>query len=141
MEQFVWIWILALAGAIIVSVITRSFYAVFGIPSSIVSIVFALCNIHIVYQTLAFFVLLTIGAVLVKLFFNKDKQGAHGGIEATIGEKCVVYERIDNFAGLGLVKIKGLIWSARGVGEDDIFEAGETLTVVAVEGVKLICRK
>ena len=50
-------------------------------------------------------------------------------------------ETVDNYIGCGLVKVKGQVWSARGVNDDDIFEIGERLTVVAIEGVKLICRK
>jgi membrane protein implicated in regulation of membrane protease activity len=62
-------------------------------------------------------------------------------IEAIIGERCVVTEKIDNYIGCGQVKIKGQIWSARGVGDDDVFESGEILHVVAIEGVKVICKK
>ena len=62
-------------------------------------------------------------------------------LEDTIGEKCTVVETVDNYAGCGLVKVKGQVWSARGVDDDDVFRAGETLYVVAIEGVKLICKK
>ena len=62
-------------------------------------------------------------------------------IEAIIGERCVVTEKVDNYVGCGQVKVKGQIWSARGVGEDDVFEVGEILHVVAIEGVKVICKK
>jgi len=141
MEHFVWIWLLVLAVSIIAAVITERLIAVFGIPASVVSIVFALCNIHIIYQIVAFLCIFSLGAFGVRYLLNRSKSASHGGIDAVIGEKCVVCEKIDNFAGQGLVKIKGLVWSARGVGEDDIFEIGESLTVVAVEGVKLICKK
>ncbi len=70
------------------------------------------------------------------LFKNKRTN-----IGAVVGKGCVVTEKIDNYAGCGQVKIKGQIWSARGVQEDDVFEIGERLKVVAIEGVKLICRK
>lgn len=58
-----------------------------------------------------------------------------------VGEKCVVTERIDNYAGCGEVKVKGEIWSARGVLENDAFSEGETLKIVAIEGAKLVCKK
>ena len=54
-------------------------------------------------------------------------------------KNCI--EKIDNFAGCGQVKIHGQSFSARGTEEDDVFEIGEVLRVVAIEGVKLICRK
>ena len=75
------------------------------------------------------------------LFKRKKSSGSDVSIDNVIGQKCRVSERIDNSAGCGLVKIKSSVWSARGVGEDDCFEVGEELTVVAAEGVKLICRK
>ena len=62
-------------------------------------------------------------------------------IESIIGERCVVTEKIDNYIGCGQVKIKGQIWSARGVEEDSVFDEGEVLHVVAIEGVKVICKK
>ena len=40
-----------------------------------------------------------------------------------------------------MVKVKGTYWAARGAFEDDSFDVGEVLKVVAIEGVKLICKK
>ena len=58
-----------------------------------------------------------------------------------MGEKCVVIERIDNYAGCGQAKVRGQIWSARSINDEETFDPGEILRVVAVEGVKLICKK
>ena len=72
----------------------------------------------------------------------KGKSSAKSiSLDDIIGERCKVVETVDNYAGCGLVKVKGQFWSARGVDDDDIFDIGETLTVVAIEGVKLICKK
>lgn len=71
--------------------------------------------------------------------FSLFKRRVGGG--GLVGEKCVVTERIDNYAGCGQVKVKGEIWSARGVLENDAFSEGETLKIVAVEGAKLVCKK
>ena len=68
--------------------------------------------------------------------FKKNGKG-----DVLVGEHCVVTERIDNYAGCGEVKVKGQIWSARGVMENDVFSEGETLKIVAIEGAKLICKK
>ena len=62
-------------------------------------------------------------------------------LESVIGERCLVTERIDNFAGCGQVKVNGQGWSARGAYDNDVFEVGESLMVVAIEGVKLICKR
>jgi membrane protein implicated in regulation of membrane protease activity len=70
---------------------------------------------------------------------NKLKRGK--SLETIVGERAVVVERIDNFAGCGQVKIGGMYFSARGTEENDSFEVGEVLQIVAIEGVKLVCRK
>ena len=76
---------------------------------------------------------------LMRKIRNSDDTSL--GIESVIGEKCVVVERIDNFAGCGQVKVNGQGWSARSAYDDDCFEVGEALRVVALEGAKLVCKK
>ena len=63
------------------------------------------------------------------------------GLDMIVGEKCVVTETIDNFAGCGQIKVRGQLWSARGFFEEDVFERGEILRIVAIEGVKVVCKK
>ena len=50
-------------------------------------------------------------------------------------------EPIDNIEGIGQVKVRGQIWTARSYDKDIKYEKGEILNVVAIEGVKLICKK
>ncbi len=75
----------------------------------------------------------------LKNLFRFGKSAASP--EAVVGEYCTVVEKVDSAAGCGEVKVGGGVWSARGAAEDDVFEIGERLKVVAVEGVKLICKK
>ena len=84
------------------------------------------------------------GALLVALFlyiYNMKKKCPSVSLDDIVGEKCTVIETVDNYAGSGLVRVKGTEWSARSVNEDDIFEVGKKLTIVAIEGVKLICKE
>ena len=83
------------------------------------------------------------GIILAKTVLSKvlKTKIIKTNIDAIVGERCVVTERVDNYAGCGQVKIKGQIWSARGVDDDDVFEEGDVLCVVAIEGVKVICKK
>ena len=87
--------------------------------------------------------LITLGVIIIAYFVMRRcgmfKRAA--GIDTIVGEKCVVTETIDNFAGCGQIKVKGQFWSARGFFDDDIFESGETLRIVAIEGVKAVCKK
>ena len=84
-------------------------------------------------------------AITVVAYFVIKRYGFFTGRVATIdtivGEKCIVTETIDNFAGCGQVRVKGQLWSARGFFEDDVYERGESLRIVAIEGVRAVCRK
>lgn len=88
-------------------------------------------------------IIAAIAVLLIVLYVHNKKiaEVKQIKLEDIVGEKCTVVEKIDNFAGCGIVKVKGCQWSARGVDDDDVFEVGETLCVVAIEGVKLICKK
>lgn len=76
-------------------------------------------------------------------FINKffKKSSSVDSIDNIVGERCVVIEKIDNFAGCGLVKVGKMYFAARGAYDDDVFEIGESLSIVALEGVKLIVKK
>lgn len=140
--EYGWLWVALIALAIIVEVFTDQLIAIWFVPGAIISIILDFCKVDIIWQILVFLVVSAIGIVISQKFLRKFvKSAAKTNIEAIIGEKCIVTEKIDNFAGAGQVKIKGQIWSARGVGEDAVFEPGEVLTIVAIEGVKLICKK
>ncbi len=138
-----WFWLAIIIIAIVVEVFTEQLVSIWFIPGALVSIVFDLCDAKFVWQLLVFLALSIIGIVIGKKFLSKYKSNnlQKTNIDAIIGEKCIVTEKIDNFAGCGQAKVRGQIWSARGVLEDDVFEPGEILQVVAIEGVKLICKK
>ena len=138
-----WIWIAIIVLAIIVEVISEQLISIWFVPGAIVATFLDFFEISLLWQILAVLVLAGLGIAFAK-FFLADKIASKiqkTNIDAIIGERCIVTERIDNYAGCGLVKIKGQIWSARGVGENDVYEIGSVLHVVAIEGVKVICKK
>lgn len=143
MEHYVWLWIAVIIVAIITEFLTDQLISIWFIPGALAAAVLSICSVEVLWQVLVFAVLSAVAVPLGKIFLGRNKIGENSktNIDAIIGEKCIVSEKIDNFAGCGIVKIKGQLWSARGVGESDVYEAGEILQVVAIEGVKLICKK
>ena len=138
-----WYWIAVIVLAIIIEVLTDDLFSIWFVPAGIVATILDFCSVDIVWQILVFLILSIAGIILGKTVFSKISKSVDTktNINAIIGERCIVTEKIDNFAGCGQVKIKGQIWSARGVDEDDIFDEGDVLHVVAIEGVKVICKK
>ena len=78
---------------------------------------------------------------ILALFGKKNTQDKEFSPETIVGKRCVVVEKIDNFAGCGQVKVNGQGWSARSAYDEDCFDIGEVLSIVAVEGVRLVCVK
>ena len=57
-----------------------------------------------------------------------------------VGKTGLVTEEVDADAGTGLVTICGEGWAARPVYIDDVYPVGEIVTVLAVEGVKVVVK-
>ena len=61
--------------------------------------------------------------------------------DVVIGKDAVVTEKIDNLHAQGAVMLDGKVWTARMNQEGEIAEAGDTVRVLRIEGVKLIVEK
>ena len=62
------------------------------------------------------------------------------GADALIGEQAVVTLPINNLAAQGQVKVRGQVWSARSENPEVIIDENTVVTIVGIEGVKLICK-
>ena len=142
--EYGWIWIAILAASLVIEACTDQLISIWFAPGAIIATIMDFFSADIMWQVLVFLVISIIGIAVVRRMlakYLKPDESAKTNIDAIIGEKCIVTEKIDNFAGCGQAKVRGQIWSARGVNDDDTFDVGEALTVVAIEGVKLICKK
>lgn len=59
-------------------------------------------------------------------------------IESLVGHRCRVLETVDGMGVCGLVEIDGMLFAARSLPGRE-YPVGAELTVVAIEGVRLIC--
>ncbi|MFJ9855580.1 NfeD family protein [Streptomyces sp. NPDC101150] len=59
------------------------------------------------------------------------------GVEALKGKTATVLERIDGTEG-GRIKLAGEIWSARALDDDQIYEVGQKVDVVEIEGATAV---
>ena len=78
---------------------------------------------------------------ILALFSKKSGVEKEFNPDNIVGKRCIVTETIDNFAGCGQVKVNGQGWAARAAYDDDTFEVGESVSIVAIEGVRLVCVK
>ena len=88
------------------------------------------------YLELAVLLAVTAGLFFLLRVFPRRRQTS---LEAMVGKSCTVTERIDPLTG-GQVEVEGGLWAARALSGDATYEVGTHLVIVAIEGVKLICR-
>ncbi len=139
----IYIWIVISVLSILGEILFPKRISVFLMPGALLSLILSLFPIAWWIQLIVF---ICVSALLLLLLRpvclrSMKKRPTRTSIDAIIGERCVVTERIENLAGIGQVEVNGMYWAARSAGEDTVYEIGETLSVVAVEGVKVIVRR
>ncbi len=135
-------WILLFVVLILVEIVTLGLTTIWFAGGALISIVAALLGLPIWLQILLF-----TATSIALLFFTRplalkyfDKSHSHTNADRAIGEQAIVTKEINNVLGAGQVTIKGLEWTARNV-DADVIEEGTIVTVMAIEGVKVIVKR
>ena len=109
-----------------------------------VAMVLAFFDIHIWIQVGVFLLLCGLSFLflrpILRTFFSRSAPTAFT-VESAIGTRCTVVEKLDNLAGRGAVTVSGMEWAARTTSDEITVEAGKEVEIIAVEGVKFICRE
>lgn len=105
------------------------FVAVVGGPIWLQAVIFIVVSLLLLFFT---------RPIAVK-YFNKDRVKTN--VESMVGRQAIVISEIDNLQGIGQVTVSGQEWSARSADERVNIAVGAVVTVVAINGVKLIVRE
>ena len=139
-DYMVWVWLALSVLLIITEIATVQLTTVWFAGGALTAMLFAAFGVKSIFVQIAVFlvvsvVLLIATRPLVKKHINKKSQPTNA--DRNIGQKAVVTEEINNLLGKGAAKIAGTEWTARAE-NDKIIPVGEAVTVVRIEGVKLI---
>lgn len=135
-------WIVVMVAAIAVELATPgALVAIWFLPAALVSMLLAFFDVPVLIQIPVFLILSLASVFFARPFLVRGGKNTATNIDAIIGEKGVVIEKIENIAGAGQVKVRGQYWSARSVSDEQDYNEGDVVEIVAVEGVKLICKK
>lgn len=144
MEHMIWVWLAVMVLAIICEACTTALVSIWFVPPAIVAMILAAVDVDVWIQAVVFFVISIISIIVFQSVFKKklalNKKKATN-VDILIGEKAIVTEKIDNLTAEGCVKINGQLWSARSEDDNVIISEGDVVEIVAVKGVKLVCRK
>lgn len=113
-------------------------FALGALAALLSAIVGAPMWLQVVWFLLISIVSLILTRPLAKKYVNTRTTPTNA--DMLIGQECVVTEAIDNVLGLGAVTVGGKIWTARTEDPDIKAAVGQTMTVVRIEGVKLIVK-
>lgn len=136
----IYVWLAVIVIAVIIEVVIPGLISIWFVPAALVSILLEFCGVPIPVQILSFLILSVLCIFLTRKFSRHGKN-QKTNIDAVIGEKCVVTEKIDNIHNLGKVQFHGMDWTARSINENENYDTGDIVVVRAVEGVKLIVEK
>ena len=142
MEGMVYIWLFVIVAAIVLEAITVDLVSIWFVPSACIAMILAFCEVKIWIQIVVFVSVFFLLMIVLRPVFKKNMglKIVPTNADALIGMQAVVTEPINNLHAKGQVKVRGQIWTARSENESLTYEEGEVVTVVAIEGVKLICK-
>ena len=138
-----WVWLGVTIAAIVSEAATLALVAVWFIPSALVSLVISLFRLPIWLQAAVFLAMALALMIFLKPFMKKVLKIRYSPTNAdtVIGKTGTVIEKIDNIAATGAVKADGKVWTARSDDDSVTIDEGALVRAVAIEGVKLICKK
>lgn len=136
-------WVVALVVFLIVEAVTAGLVSIWFVFGSLVALICAALGAAVWLQIFWFVIVSVATLVLTRPLVKRyvDSRSVATNADRCIGRAAVVTERIDNLAATGAVKLDGVVWTARSTDDAVAIEAGERVTVRAIEGVKLIVER
>ena len=140
MEQMEIIWLALTAVLLIIEIVTLGLTTIWFAAGALFAFFAALLGMN---QGIQIGVFVVVSFVL--LFFTRplavkylNTKTIKTNTEALVGKTARVIVDINNLKSQGQVVINGLEWTARSSDDTVVFKIGDSVTIVGIEGVKLI---
>lgn len=140
MGNMVIVWLVLMAGLLVIEIVTLGLTTIWFAAGALIAFLAALAGLHLGIQIGAFVVV-----SVALLFFTRplavkylNSRTTKTNAEALVGKSARVTIGINNLKSEGQVVINGLEWTARSSVETVTFKPDDYVTVVGIEGVKLI---
>lgn len=132
------LWIIALVVFLALEAFTAGLTSIWFAAGALAALVTALLHGPVWLQVVWFVVVSVLALIFTRPLAKKyvNNRSVATNADRSIGKTAVTIERIDNVAGTGAVKLDGVEWTARSLGEETI-EAGRTVRVCEIRGVRL----
>ncbi|MBD5521288.1 MAG: NfeD family protein [Lachnospiraceae bacterium] len=134
------VWLVFLVILIVIELITMGLTTIWFAGGALAAALVSIPDTPVVLQVIVFLivslVLLFFTRPVAVKYFNKDRVRTN--IEGMIGRQAIVVSEINNVEGIGQVNTGGMEWSARSSYHNVVLPVGAVVTVLGVDGVKLI---
>ena len=136
------VWLVAMIVLLIIEGIVPGLVSIWFAIGAFAAMISAILGAPLWLQVLWFFAVSILTLCLTRPFAKKyvNSRATPTNADMLIGKECVVTEAIDNVLGTGAVTVDGKVWTARTEEPDGKAETGKVMTVVRIEGVKLIVK-
>ena len=137
-----YIWLAVMIVALIFEAITVQMIALWFVVGAISGMISAYIGASIWVQIIVFLLTSSVSAVLFykKLHNSIFKTYEKTNIDALIGKEAVAEEDI-SYLKPGRVKVNGMSWSAYIKKGDEEIKKNDTVRILSIDGVKLLCQK
>lgn len=134
------LWLIALVVLILIELATMGLTTIWFAGGALLAVIAAALGAPLVVQVVLFLVvssvMLYFTRPLAVKYFNRDRVKTN--VESLIGKPAIIISEIDNIKGIGQVTVGGQEWTARTSEDGMHIPVGSVVTVVAINGVKLI---
>ena len=136
------IWLVAMIALLIIEGVVPGLVSIWFALGSLAALIAAILKAPLWLQIVWFLVISIVSLYftrpLAKKYVNSRTQPTNA--DMYIGKQCIVTEEIDNVRGVGAVTVGGKVWTARTEDPDIQVPVGREMTVLRIEGVKLIVK-
>lgn len=136
-------WLIALIVLLAVEIATMGLTTIWFAGGALVALIAALLGANIVVQVILF-----VAVSLILLIFTRpvavkylNNNAVKTNAEGLIGRTAKVIYTIDNVNSTGYASVDGQEWTARSEDNGVVIPEGTLVTIVRIEGVKLIVKK
>lgn len=138
----IFFWTAAIVAFLIIEAVTTALVSIWFSVGSLAALIACALGADIYIQVIVFVAFSVIAIVVIRKFaVNKLKNSNDKiNLDRIVGRDIIIVETVDNTLGTGKAKVNDVEW--RVISENgQIINAGESATVVSIDGVKLVARK
>lgn len=134
------LWLIILVILVVIELVTMGLTTIWFAGGALAAALISIPGTPLALQVLIFLIvsglLLYFTRPVAVKYFNRDRIRTN--VESMIGRQAIVISEINNLEGIGQVNTGGMEWSARSSYHNIVLPVGTVVTVLGVDGVKLI---